>query len=65
MAIKVIQHTDLTEVWAKRIVEQEEAQRVVDLELALADQVLANVELQARVTDTELALADILAGGVA
>ena len=65
MSIKHIQKADLAAVQAKRAAEQEEAQRVVDLELALADQVLANVELQARVTDTELALADILAGGVA
>lgn len=65
MAIKVIQQTDLVEVQAKKAAEQEKDQRIADLELALADQVVTNMELQTRVEDTELALADILAGGVA
>lgn len=38
--------------------------RTADLELALADEMAKNAELEQRQQDTELALADILAGGV-
>lgn len=60
MALKIIKQTDLAEAAAER---EAKEQRVVDLELTLTDQMLANLELQARLADVELVLADILAGG--
>ncbi len=63
--MKVMAKTDLAALRAARQLEEEKNKRIQDLELALADQVAANVELQMRLQDLELAFADQLAGGVA
>ncbi len=61
MAIDIIKQTDLAIERQKTAAEE---QRIADMELFLADQLLENMELLGRVSDTELALADILVGGV-
>ncbi|SHN77149.1 hypothetical protein [Desulfitobacterium chlororespirans] len=52
------------EILDKKRAESLKDQQIQDLELALADQMAKNVELEQRQQDTELLLADILAGGV-
>ena len=49
------------EVAEKRKAEAFKEHQIQDLELALADQMAKNVELEQRQQDTELLLADILA----
>lgn len=58
MALQIIKQTDLAQVKAEKVAKE---QRVADVELVLADQIVANIELQARVVDAELAIADLLA----
>lgn len=62
--MEVLAQTDLATLRETRKREKEKDKRIQDLELALADQVAVNAELQVRLQDLELAFADLLAGGV-
>ena len=62
--MEVIAKADLAALRAAKQREKEKDKRIQDLELALADQVALNAELQARLEDVELAFADLIAGGV-
>jgi hypothetical protein len=55
----------LAELRAKQAEDEAKNKRIQDLELALADQITANAELQMRTQDIELAIADQLTGGEA
>ncbi len=61
--MEAIAKSDLAALRAARQREEEKNKRIQDLELALADQVAVNVELQIRLQDLELAFADQIAGG--
>lgn len=63
--MKVLCKTDLAELRAKQAEDEAKNKRIQDLELALADQITANAELQMRTQDIELAIADQLTGGEA
>jgi len=62
--MEVIAQADLAALRAAKQREKEKDKRIQHLELALADQVALNAELQARLEDVELAFADLIAGGV-
>lgn len=64
MGLKRKRVDSIIEMNKKKAEEEMKDQRIQDLELALADEAISKLELQARVQDLELAFADqLLVGG--